>query len=260
MKRYAYDSKCFLLPNKRGALTAANRQQSSRLSSYVAAVGMLALMLASIVACAPAKNSAGSLAPSLHSSEGAVDRISYEEALTLLMERMNHVEGLLVGSLLGFFLTAAAGSFAAAHSMRSEKKALSFTPRQFFYGIVLAFGFVSGFYYFMLAQYYAALGTILGLLREGDGFPIHELYATLRVPLLPAQTGNVIMLANPPVFPFAVSSALTIGLYLYMRDPAKETLSPKDLGSALTFHFLLCPLMLWHPFVSFLKAGPLRGM
>jgi hypothetical protein len=190
------------------------------------------------------------------SSNGDTTGIS-DNDIDLLMDRANHLEDLLVGSLLGFFITATAGVFAAARALRGDSESPSFTTRQFFYGITLAFAFVSGFYYYMLAQYYTTMSTLLRVVQGDSSYSdlIKGLQIpTLGLPLDPAS--NVLMLLSAPLFPLAVSLTLTLGMYLYLRH-SKAGLTLRDFTRAIAIHAVLCPLLVCHAFAVFLSAGPL---
>jgi hypothetical protein len=190
------------------------------------------------------------------SSNGDTTGIS-DNDIDLLMDRANHLEDLLIGSLLGFFITATAGFFAAARALRGDSESPSFTTRQFFYGITLVFAFVSGFYYYMLAQYYTTMSTLLRVVQGDSSYS--DLTKGLQIPTLglpldPAS--NVLMLLSAPLFPLAVSLTLTLGMYLYLRH-SKAGLTLRDLTRAIAIHAVLCPLLVCHAFAVFLSAGPL---
>ncbi len=76
---------------------------------------------------------------------------------TPLVERMNHLESLLVSNLLGFLLTTTVTIFGAAYELRSGTKTPFVTPTQIFVGASVFYVFLSGYYYYMLAQFYACV-------------------------------------------------------------------------------------------------------
>jgi hypothetical protein len=187
------------------------------------------------------------------------------EILKLLLDRANHVEELLVGSLLGFFLTASAGGFAGAYTLRSEAgRALGLSPRRFFHGISVIYAFLTGYYYFMLAQFYGATIAAIQVSRTltDAAVPVRALWETLQLPslgLLPRDIANIAMLINAPLFPLALSAALLYGFYLLIKGTTgtPPPLRTRDLAMALGLQGGLCILMAWHPFVEFLKAARL---
>jgi hypothetical protein len=185
------------------------------------------------------------------------------ESLKLVLDRLNHLEGILVGSLLGFFLTATAGGFAGAYTIRSDaNRSLSLSQRQFFYGISVVYTFLSGYYYFMLAQFYGAAISAIELARSSSSEAVSVLWKTLQIPsfgFLPENFANLVMLLNAPLFPLMVSSALLYGFYILIRDTSaqKQTLGPLDLVTTLALQVMVCVLLAWHPFTRFLVAAEL---
>lgn len=198
----------------------------------------------------------GEVRPSSTSDDTDMFPIS-ETDLALLVERANHLEEMLGGGLLVFFVAAAGGIFAVRTALRGESESTSLSARQLFYGITLGYAFVSGFYYYILAQYYASMGTVLQVVSSDSAYA--DVYKgmqipTLGLPLDPAS--NIIMLLGAPLFPLLVSFTLTFGSYLSLRH-SRTGLVPKDLTRSLALHAVLCPLLVCHAFAGFLSAGPL---
>ena len=197
------------------------------------------------------------------SSSDSSDMFTITETdLALLVERANHLEVMLAGSLLVFLAAATVGIFAAAKLFRGDSETSSLTARQFFFGTTLGYVFISGFYYYMLAQYYTAASTLLKVV-EGDS-PYGNLYRGLQIPTLglPLDTvSNVVMLLGAPLFPLAVSFALTVGMYRLLSQSGTG-LALRDLTRSLALQAVLCPLLVCHAFAGFLSAGPVapRGI
>lgn len=197
------------------------------------------------------------------SSSDSSDMLTITETdLALLVERANHLELMLAGSLLVFLVAAVAGTFAAAKLFRRDSETSSFTARQFFLGTTVGYVFISGFYYYMLAQYYTAVSTLLKVVDSDS--PYATLYRGLQIPTLglpldPAS--NVVMLLSAPLFPLAASFTLTLGMYRYLSQ-SKTGLELRDLTRSLALHAVLCPLLVCHAFAGFLSAGPVapRGI
>jgi hypothetical protein len=157
-----------------------------------------------------------------------------ETDLALLVERANHLEELLAGGLLVFFVAAAGGAFAARQAFRGDGESTSYSARQLFYATTLGYAFVSSFYYYMLAQYYTSMGTVLQVVSSDSAYA--DLYKGLQIPTL-----------GLPLDP---------GSYLSLRH-SRTGLVPKDLTRSLALHAVLCPLLVCHAFAGFLSAGPL---
>jgi hypothetical protein len=188
--------------------------------------------------------------------------ISRTELLKLLFNRVNHLEDLLVGNLLGFIVTATFAGFAGAYTLRSDSVGtLSLKPRQVFHGISLLYVLLSGYYYFMLGQFYSVLLGILKLTENQADLPWRLLWQTLRFPsfgFLPDNLTNFLMLINAPLFPLMVSVIVLFGFWLLIRNPQRtsKTLTAKDIWVAISIQMLLCLLMTWSPFTTFLQSLP----
>src|SRR5882672_9623076 len=131
------------------------------------------------------------------------DPISNSEVIQSLILRANHLEDLLVSSLLGFFLTATAIAFAGVHALRAgPTHSIRLTPRQCFVGLAFMYGLLSGYYYFMLGQFYGAVIPIIAIARKSANASLSTLWAILRVPsfgILSPGLSNTLMLVNAPL-------------------------------------------------------------
>lgn len=199
-------------------------------------------------------SSHGEVRPS--SDSGDSSGIS-DNDVDLLMDRANQLESLVVAGLFGFFVIAAAGAVAAKKALGDDSGTASFTTRQVFFGVTLLYAFVSGFYYYMLSQYYTTMSTLVRIVQGDSSYS--DLTKGLQIPTLglpldPAS--NVLMLLSAPLFPLAISLVLTSGMYLYLRH-SRAGLTPRDLTRAMAIHAVLCPLLVCHAFAVFLSAGPL---
>lgn len=192
-----------------------------------------------------------------YSGSGGGDSGISDNDVDLLMDRANQLESLVVAGLLGFFVIAAAGAVAARKALRDDSETTGFTTRQVFFGIALVYALVSGFYYYMLSQYYTTMSTLLRVVQGDSSYS--DLTKGLQIPTLglpldPAS--NVLMLLSAPLFPLAISILFTLGMYVYLRH-SKAGLTPRDLTRAMALHAILCPLLVCHAFAVFLSAGPL---
>ncbi len=239
-----------------GTLVIAFRGVKPRADDHVQSILWLPVLQFLLVGLMLGFSPHGEVRPSSRSEQSDLNSIT-ETDTALLMERANHLEEMLGGSLLVFLVAGTAGLLAAAKLFRRDSESSSFTARQFFIGTTLGYVFISGFYYYMLAQYYAATSTLLKVV-EGDS-TYGNLYRGLQIPTLglpvdPAS--NIIMLLGAPLFPLAISFTLTLGMYLSLRH-SKTGLALKDLTRAMALHAVLCPLLVCHAFAGFLSAGPL---
>src|SRR5215467_3103576 len=106
------------------------------------------------------------------------------DAVAPLIERLSHLEGLLVSNLLGFLVTTTITIFGVVYALRPASKALPLaSPTQVFVGASILYVFLSGYYYFMLAQFYACVITLMPHALSA-GVDMQALWNTLRAPTL----------------------------------------------------------------------------
>ena len=83
--------------------------------------------------------------------------------IRVMVDRMNSLESILVSSLFGFLITTTLSIFAAVYFVRTDEsdKDIKIPALGLFVGISILYGFLSGYYYWMLTNFYAAI-AILG--------------------------------------------------------------------------------------------------
>jgi hypothetical protein len=185
-----------------------------------------------------------------------------KDAVQLLLERMNHLEDLLVSSLLGLLITATFSVFVALYALRTQsKKALptGVTPARVLLGVNVLYTFLGGYYYFMLAQFYAATAATLELTSNIPSMPVRQLWMVMKYPQIPflsEEDRNLAMLLNAPLFPFLFACASITILWSVLRsDRPSRGLGYVALTSSIGWQGLVCWLMAWHPFTTFLEAA-----
>jgi hypothetical protein len=176
----------------------------------------------------------------------------------LLTERINHLEQLLVSSLFGFLLASTSTAFAAVYTIRSEKRATNWvTPRQLFLGANVLYLILSGYYYFMLAQYYATVVTMVPLLRQLPT-STDALWNTLMIPsfsLLPTSVRSWLFLVNAPALPIFFSTSVLIAVWLLTRRRGKSLhIGLTALTWSIIAQLVLLVLLVWYPFSRFFAA------
>ncbi len=163
------------------------------------------------------------------------------DLIGFLVERLNHLEDLLVSSLLWFLLTGSFTAFAAIYGLGSTRQdarssetenagksgVSSAEPfglpsaRQLFFGANVLLALLSGYYYFMLAQFYAAVVVLTPLL---DHVPsAQHLWRTLQVPFLglaSTTVANGLILASAPLLPLLFS---IFALRAWSASPVTKT-------------------------------------
>jgi hypothetical protein len=187
------------------------------------------------------------------------DPVTTNDSITILVERANHLEQLLASNLFGFLLTGTFTGLAAVWTMRAEKqeKPTLFTPRQLFIAANILYMLVSGYYYFMLAQFYATIVALAPL--TGSARPeFNKLWSTLRVPsfgVLPLSTSNFLMLFTALLLPLVFSILVSIGLYVLIEEKDSPTkIGRLTLATFIGIHLLYGFILISQPFLLFLSA------
>jgi hypothetical protein len=179
------------------------------------------------------------------------------DAVTPLIERMNHLESLLVSNLLGFLLTTTITIFGAAYELRPGAKTPPFvSPAQIFVGASVLYVFLSGYYYYMLAQFYACVITLIPFVKS-LGVKISPLWRTLRIPsfgVIPERIANITMLANAPLLPIAFSTLSLVALRFVIEGHGVQNIGVVPTTIGISLQVLTCILVITQPFLSFIKV------
>jgi hypothetical protein len=179
------------------------------------------------------------------------------EVVTSLTERMNHLEDLLVSNLLGLLLTTTITIFGAAYELRSGTKAAPFVaPIQLYLGASVLYVFLGGYYYFMLAQFYACVITLVPLAESLD-VKVDTLWSTLRIPsfgVIPKKIANIAMLTNAPALPLAFSTLSLIALRFVIEGHGVRNIGIVPTAVGISLQVLTCIFVIAQPFRSFIRA------
>jgi len=179
------------------------------------------------------------------------------DAVAPLIERLSHLEGLLVSNLLGFLVTTTITIFGVVYALRPASKALPLaSPTQVFVGASILYVFLSGYYYFMLAQFYACVITLMPLVKS-RGVEIDALWSALRIPsfgVIPKRIANMAMLANAPLLPLAFSIFALIALRLVAEAHGGGNVGAVATGIGISLQLLTCILIIAQPFRAFIKT------
>jgi hypothetical protein len=179
------------------------------------------------------------------------------DAVGPLVERLNHLERLLVSNLLGFLLTTTITIFGVAYGLRPATKILpSATPTQVFIGASILYVFLGGYYYFMLAQFYACVITLAPLVKSRD-VEVNTLWSTLRIPsfgAIPKRMANMAMLANAPLLPLAFSIFALLALRFVAEAQGGRNIGAVATTVGISLQCLTCILVITQPFRSFIEA------
>ena len=179
------------------------------------------------------------------------------DTITPLVERLNHLEVLIVSNLLGFLLTTTVTIFGAAYELRSGTKTPTFiTPPKIFIGMSVVYTFLSGYYYFMLAQFYACIVTLIPLTKQ-VGVDVGALWGTLRIPsfgFIPKRLANIAMLANAPLLPLAFSVLSLIAFRLLFEGHGAQDIGVISTVVGISLQGLTCIFVIAQPFYEFIRA------
>jgi len=147
--------------------------------------------------------------------------------------------------------------FGAAYELRPGAKTSPFVnPTQIFVGASVLYVFLSGYYYYMLAQFYACVITLISFVKS-LGAKINPLWRTLRIPsfgVIPERITNIAMLADAPLLPIAFSTLSLIALRFVIEGRGAQNIGVVPTTIGISLQVLTCILVITQPFRSFIKA------
>lgn len=179
------------------------------------------------------------------------------DAIAPLVDRLNHLEVLIVSNLLGFLLTATSTMFAAIYELRTGNKEPAVTPLEILISASALYFFLSGYYYFMLAQFYACIIALIPHAMNA-GVDVNVLWSTLRFPSLgfvSKRVTNVAMLLSAPLLPLAFSLASLLFFRLLIEGHGSHGVGVFPTIICLLLQVIICVLMITEPFRDFIKVA-----
>ena len=177
--------------------------------------------------------------------------LSEPDAAKLLWERWMHLEKLLVTTLFAMFITTTVGLFAAAGKMQENGSTKASLDTLLLLGAGAVYGVLAGYYYFMLAQNYAAIICLLRMNRQ----VLSKMSALWGV--FKPRTGAVgtvmhqALLVPAAAVPLLITSLSLLGLKLVLRNEHSVSF-----WAPLCVHVIIFFAMIWLPFRQF--VGTLR--
>lgn len=179
-----------------------------------------------------------------------------------MIARASHLEQILVTTLLGLLLTTTFGLFVAVYTLKKEGDSISsfMSIRMFLVGIALLYVTLSGFYYYMLAHFYAAVQSAFALIKPDDlqdaVAPIWSLFRLPEMLGLSQKARAIGYLAIAPLFPVSFScTAITVLWWSLRREMAGQRKSSIAIWlSSLAVQILMAYLLISHPFSAFTSA------
>ena len=132
---------------------------------------------------------------------------------------------------------------------------------QLFLAANVLYVLLAGYYYFMLAQFYAAVVTLQPLVESVPSSS--KLWTTLHTPsfgLLSPDAGSVLVLVNAPLLPLVFSTFVLVSLALLLRS-GTGTRRPSWLAVAasIAVQIVTAVLLILSPFIDFLNATVLSS-
>ena len=179
------------------------------------------------------------------------------DAVGPFVARANHLEVLIVSNLLGFLLTATTTMFAAIYELRSGNKAAAVTPLEIFISASALYVFLSGYYYFILAQFYACIITLIPHATNA-GIEMGTLWSTLRIPsfgLLSKRVANVVMLLSVPLLPLAFSVLSLFFFSFLVEGHGSHRIGALPIIVCMLLQVVTCVLLIIEPFREFIKLA-----
>ncbi len=175
-----------------------------------------------------------------------VNRLTDADAAKLLWDRWMHLEKLLVTTLFAMFVTTTIGLFAAAGKVQAGARVNPAHDTLLLLGAAAAYGVLSGYYYFMLAQNYAAMVSLLGINRHliAKTSALWEFFMPRSVAI-----GSVLhqaLLLPAAAVPLLITLLSLVGLRIVLRND-----HPIAFWASIAGHVILFFAMIWVPFRLF---------
>lgn len=172
-----------------------------------------------------------------------------DPASKLLWERWMHLEKLLVATLFAMFITTTVGLFAAAGKMQENESTPAALDTLLLLGAGAVYGVLAGYYYFMLAQNYATIVSLLRINRQKLG-KMSALWDVFKP--RSSAVGNVMhqaLLFPAAAVPLLITSLSLLGLKFVLHNE-----HPVSFWVPLCVHVILFFAMIWIPFRQFVKT------
>lgn len=183
------------------------------------------------------------------------------EIVRILTDRINHVEDLLISTVMGLLVTSTFTLVAAIYTLRrKDRRAASISGKTIFYGANLFHAIIAGYYYFMLAQFYAVTVTLMPRLREleGDFGTLWTTFQLFPVSAIAGTWANVMMLALAPLTPLAFTLIVITAIWrLEGGQSSRSDLTFRSLIVSIGCQTTLAGSLIVYPFVQFLRQTTL---
>jgi hypothetical protein len=181
--------------------------------------------------------------------------------ITAMIERASHLEDVLVTSLLGLLITTTFGFVVAIYTLHKESTFWrQIDKRWFLIGIAFIYMCISGYYYYMLAHFYAAVQSAFALIvtpsTQSGVAPIWSLFRLPEWFGLSAKERSIGYLAIAPLFPVGFSCIAITAFWLAIK-PDWQRQWKSSVASwiiAIMMQIVLAYLLAAYPFRTFTRA------
>lgn len=175
--------------------------------------------------------------------------LSESEVAKLLWDRWMHIERLLITTILAMFFTTTIAVFAAASKMTDRIKGNLPCEDFFLFGVGLAYGILAGYYYFMLAQNYAAMVCLLKINRNilGKVSALWEFFKPKHVAV--GGFWHQTLLLPAAGVPLVIAILALVGLRLMLTNAHSIFF-----WIPILIHIGLFIIMIWSPFREFIHT------
>lgn len=193
------------------------------------------------------------------------DRSERLARLSLILDRLNHLEEILSSSLFTLMITTTLAMSAGAYAIRERKIPIS--GRVFFVGANCFYIVLSAHFYFMLTHFYSSFIFLVDQYQRMVP-RLTLLWTVFRIPLpgTSDKAQSVLYLIQATLAPLLFSSLAALGLYWVFLHPKQiidstgAVISNPDRSDftwivlALLLHVFVWVVMIWQPFWDFMNA------
>lgn len=179
------------------------------------------------------------------------------EILKVLIQRIDHLENILVFSALSLLITTTFAIYTAIYSLKNSSN-LKISSSVVLTGVSLIYFLLSGYYYFMLTHFYATTCMLLPLRSEiSDIIEIELLWKSfqLTLPFLRENAKMYLALLNAPIFPLLFSSLSIVVVWnILKKEIESATRKYLILVFSISAQLMLFFSMIWYPFSKFVNV------
>lgn len=181
------------------------------------------------------------------------------ELVVTLVERLNHIEGVLTGSLLGFLVTTTLSIGGGLYVLTHDEDKSPISSSVVMNSVAVVYALLSGYYYFFLAHFYAAAVSLVPLAERVESVDLENFWTVFQAPVPgPGGFRNFFGLLSAPLYPLLFSWTAILGIHHYLRKSesgnAKGKTSRQLLFRALGIQTAVMMWVILLPFIQFIRT------